>query len=188
MSMWFKNFISGCTPWRLHTCLLSSDDFVKFVSRQIDFFVSLNKTPKVSASVLWEALKAFIRGEIISYAGYEKRLRKEKWIKLTQRIPELGRLYATHKTPELYEERLCLQAEFDSLTTQRTTELLLQTRSLYYEHGDKASTSLAHQHLTLSHRFSVTHILLLNLWKLRCLRNFIHSSDHAATIFFTSVC
>ena len=132
-------------PWRLNTCLLLNDNFVNFVSQQIDFFVSLNKTPEVSASVLWEALKAYIRGEIISYTGYEKKLRKEKLTKLTQRISELDRLYATHKTPELYKERLCLQAEFDVLTTQRTTELLLQTRSQFYEHGDKASKLLAHR-------------------------------------------
>lgn len=84
-------------PWRLNTRLLLNDNFVKFVSQQINFFVSLNKTPDVSASVLWEALKAYIRGEIISYTGYERRLRKEKLIKLTKHISELDRLYTTHK-------------------------------------------------------------------------------------------
>ena len=94
----------------------------------------LNKTPDVSAPVQWEALKADIRGEIISYTAYEKKIRKEKLTKLTKRISDLDRLYAIHKTPEIYKERLYLQAEFDALTTQRTTGLLLQTRSQFYEH------------------------------------------------------
>ncbi len=47
-----KNFNSTRAPWRLNTRLLLNDDFVNFVSNQIDFFVGLNKTPDVSASVL----------------------------------------------------------------------------------------------------------------------------------------
>lgn len=102
MNICFKNFTSMHAPWHLNTHLLLNDNFVNFVSQQVDFFVSLSKTPDVSASVLWEALKAYIRGEIISYTGYEKKLRREKLTRLTQRISELDRLYATHKTPELY--------------------------------------------------------------------------------------
>lgn len=59
----FKNFISMHAPWRLNTRLLLNANFVNLVSQQIDFFVSLNKTPKVSASVLLEALKAYIGGK-----------------------------------------------------------------------------------------------------------------------------
>lgn len=114
--------------------------------------MSLNKTPDVSASTLWEA---YISGEIISYTGFVKKLRKEKLSELTQHIPELDRLYAIHKTSELYKERLCLQAEFDVLTTKRATELLLQTRSQFYEHGDKARKFLARQ----LHQVSSSHLI-----------------------------
>lgn len=115
MDICFKDLISMCAPWCLNTRLLLDDDFVNFVYQQVDFFVSLNKTPDVSALVLWEALKAYIRGEIISYAGYEKKHRREKLTDLTRRISELDKLYATHRTPEIYKERLCVQAEFDVL-------------------------------------------------------------------------
>lgn len=53
-------------PWRLKTRLLSTENFVNFISQQIDYFLSLDKTPDVSMSVIWEVLKAYLRGEIIS--------------------------------------------------------------------------------------------------------------------------
>lgn len=46
-----------------------------FVSHQTDFLIAGNESPDVSASVLCETLKAYIRGQIISYAGYEKKYR-----------------------------------------------------------------------------------------------------------------
>lgn len=84
---------------RLNTRLLLNVDFVNVVSQQIDFFVSLNRTLYVSASVLWEALKAYIRGEKISYTAYGKKLRKEKLTKLTQRMSRLDNLYALSQAP-----------------------------------------------------------------------------------------
>ena len=106
MTIFLKNYNSTLAPWHLNTRLLLNEDFANFVSRQIDSFVSLNKTPDVSASVVWEALKAYIRGEIISYTGYEKKLRKEKLTMLTQRLSELDGWYATAKSPELDKEHL----------------------------------------------------------------------------------
>ena len=145
MNVYFKNRPTARTPWRLNTRLLLNEDFVNFVSQQIDFFVSTNKTPDVSFAVLWETLKAYIRGEIISYTGYERKRRKEKLIELSQRISQLDNIYATSKSSDVFKERLSLQMEYDVLMTHRTTELLLQSRSRFYEHGDKASKLLAHQ-------------------------------------------
>lgn len=48
----------------------------------------------VSVSVLWETLKVYIRGEIISYSGFEKKLQEGKLFRLAQGICQLDKLYA----------------------------------------------------------------------------------------------
>ena len=53
--------------WRLDPLLLADSDFVEFVSEQIDFYLETNRTDDISASTLWEALKAYLRGQIISH-------------------------------------------------------------------------------------------------------------------------
>lgn len=88
-------------------------------------FLEINKTPDISASVLWETLKAYIRGQIISYVSHEKKQKKDKLIELTNRIAQLDCLYAASPTPDVYRERL-----FN-----------------YYEQGDKAGRSSKFVHL-----------------------------------------
>lgn len=50
MNIYFKGITDNYLPWRFNTCLLLSEDCVKFVSRRTDFFLSVNKTPDVSVS------------------------------------------------------------------------------------------------------------------------------------------
>lgn len=78
LNIYFQKFTSTRPSWRLDTHLLLDKDFVNFVSQQLDFFFRVNKTPDVTASVLWGTMKAFIRGEIISYKAHQKKLRKQK--------------------------------------------------------------------------------------------------------------
>lgn len=80
------------------------------------FFLANNKTPDISASLLWETLKAYIPGEIISYMKYERKIRKENLSNLTSRISQLYALYAISPSPQLYKERLILQLKFDDST------------------------------------------------------------------------
>jgi len=61
---------------------------------------------------------------------------------LTERIAQLDTFYATSPSQDLYKERLSLQSEFDTLTTDHAVEPLLMSRSLFYEQGDKAGKFL----------------------------------------------
>lgn len=141
----FTEICSNHIPWRFNNRLLTNDNFVDFISQQIDFFLSVNMTPDVSASTLWETLKAYIRGEIISYTSHERKTKRRKINKLTEQITQLDSIYASSPSPDLYKERLSLKTEFDLLVTDQTTEMLLKSKYNHYEYGDKASRLLAHQ-------------------------------------------
>lgn len=89
MNVYFQKFVDTRPPWCLDTHLLLDTDFIKFVSEQLIFFFQVNKTPEITASVLWETMKAFIKGEIISYKAHRRKSRREKLAKLSQRIAQL---------------------------------------------------------------------------------------------------
>lgn len=141
----FDGLNSTHPPWRFNSRLLSSDDFVQCISSQITTFIEINKTPDISASTLWETLKAYLRGSIISYTAFERKTREAELSRLTQKIGELDRIYAANPSPDLYKERLTLQANFNICSTQKEEEMLLRSRFKYYEEGDKAGRLLAHQ-------------------------------------------
>ncbi len=53
--------------WRFDSTLLSDEGFYKFITFHIEFFLEVNNTPGVSKSIIWESLKAYLGGQIISY-------------------------------------------------------------------------------------------------------------------------
>lgn len=82
---------------------------------------------------MWDTLKAFLRGKIISYASYankKRRIRKEELGKL---ITDLDRSLAATNTPDLYKERLRLKTELDLLLSTEAERLLLHSRGRLYE-------------------------------------------------------
>lgn len=64
---------------------------------------------------------------------------------LSNAILNIDRQYALNPSPELYKQRLNLQAEFGLLSTGAAERLLLKSCGSYYEYGDKANRLLAHQ-------------------------------------------
>lgn len=90
-------------------------------------------------------MKAFLRGQIISYSTHVKKERNNRIKKLSDSIQALDDQYSHSPTPELHKQRLNLQAEFNLLSTGEAEGLLLHARGNYYEHGDKVGRLLAHQ-------------------------------------------
>ena len=68
----------NCPPWRLNSLRLSDPSFWELISSSIDTFLRINKTPDTSYSLLWDTLKAYLGGYIISYASHQNKIRKAK--------------------------------------------------------------------------------------------------------------
>lgn len=107
-------------------------------STQIEQFVSINDNEDVSKGTLWEALKAYIRGQVISYAKSTHHSHLKCLSEITDEILEIDRQISITPSPDLYNKRISLQSDFDLLSTDETAKLLLQTRHRLYEQGEKA--------------------------------------------------
>lgn len=57
------------SSWKLDRNLLADGSFCEMISQKIDDFINSNKIDDISPSLLWETLKAVIRGEIILYSA-----------------------------------------------------------------------------------------------------------------------
>ncbi len=131
--------------WRLCPLLLADTGFCEKISSSIDFFIATNKTESTSDSLLWETLKAFLRGEIISFTSYKNKKTQEKLQTLTDSIKKIDLQLALNPCPELCKKRLNLHSKLNLLSTRNAEELLLKTRGLVYEYDDKCSRLLSHQ-------------------------------------------
>lgn len=131
--------------WRLDPLLLSDECFLLHILTHIKTFLSINKTPEVSNKTIWEAMKAYLRGEVISFAAYKTKCSKQKQTDIANQILNIDRQYANSPSLELYKERLKLQAELNLLSSHQIESHLLRNKSNYYEHGEQTGKLLANQ-------------------------------------------
>jgi hypothetical protein len=145
----------GTPQWRLNTSLLSNDVFCSTITQAIEDFLCFNNSEEVNSSLLWETLKATIRGQIISYSSYSNKQRRKTQTDITGKISEVDRQYAIKPTPELHQQRVNLQTESDLTSTGNAERSIMRSKGMLYEYGDKASRLLA---LQLKHQATSRHI------------------------------
>uniref|UniRef100_A0A8C4S3X3 Reverse transcriptase domain-containing protein n=1 Tax=Erpetoichthys calabaricus TaxID=27687 RepID=A0A8C4S3X3_ERPCA len=131
--------------WRLNPLLLADENCTEFISKQISFFLETNTSTEVSAGTLWETLKAFLRGQIISYLSHRNKLETKKVSELRNEITRIDEEQARRPSEALHRKRQALHTELNILTTKETEQLIYKSRQHYYEHGEKANKLLAQQ-------------------------------------------
>lgn len=94
-------------------------------------------TPGISFGLIWESLKAYIRGQIISYSAKAKRTLEEHRRRIESEILQLDAPLAHSYTPDLFKQRSALQTEFNLITTTQADTRLNKSRHRIYEHGEK---------------------------------------------------
>lgn len=89
-------------PWKFDKHLLSDSAFCELISQKIDDFIESNKKDNISPSLLWETLKAIIRGEIISYSAKMNKMNRIKQEELIKLINVVDAQYSISPSPEIY--------------------------------------------------------------------------------------
>ena len=129
MTLRIPTFHTNYRPWRLNSLLLSDEDFVKFISAEITFFLERNQTPGMSSSLVWESMKAYLRGQIISYSAQLRKRHNAKLEQLTSDILNLDATLALSPSNDLLKRRILLQTEFNLLSTRHIENLINKTQS-----------------------------------------------------------
>lgn len=99
------------------------------------------------------------RGRIISSTSHANNMQRSQQKELEEVIANPDNSLSNANTPDLYKERIRLQTELDLFLTTEAEQLLLRSRGLVYEHGDKAGRLLAHQLKAKSALNQITQII-----------------------------
>lgn len=139
-----KYIASSVRLWRFPIQLLNDADYVKVIRNNIESFLSINKGT-ASPIIVWESLKAYLRGETISYTSWKKKQHLLKTKTLESEIRVLEMEHFQMQNERTYEILNNKRIEYDLLTTQMVENAMARTKRQYYEHGDKCGTLLAWQ-------------------------------------------
>lgn len=99
----------------------------------------------MSNLTVWDALKAYLRGQIICYTANLKRRSVKERMDLSSRIKEIDKQFAQTKDPKLFRERMELKAKLDFFLTHSVECMPLKDKAQFYMHGDKPNKLLANQ-------------------------------------------
>lgn len=74
--------------WRLNSSILQEPATVDWLRSEIKNYLEINSTSVNSASVVWEALKAVIRGHIIQHTSHRKKVNAQQLLDLESKIKD----------------------------------------------------------------------------------------------------
>ena len=133
------------TLWRLNSSIMKNKVTVKNMKRDIKYFLEINDNGEVTPVILWDTLKACVRGNIIALTSLTKKLRIKRVQDLEARLKHLQREHGNSLDTEVKREMGVLKGELDEIATQEIKKSLLFTRQRYYEAGGKSMRLLAYR-------------------------------------------
>lgn len=131
------------TTWRLNTSMLQP--LREQIRNDIKNFILDNDNIEVSPSILWDALKAVIRGKIIGYSSNLKKKRNEHLKELQEQLKILENVHKIKASKTLKIEMDKLRNEINEILSIEIKRKLTFLRQNYYEAGRISAKLLAYK-------------------------------------------
>lgn len=89
------------TIWRLNTSLLNNKTVVQQIKTEIKTFLEINDNGEVNPNILWDTLKAVVRGKLISLSTAIKKAKENNLKQLEKNLKELETQHSKVQNPEI---------------------------------------------------------------------------------------
>lgn len=119
--------------------------FSRLTREQIKLFYETNCPSSPNSFILWDTLKAYLRGQIISYTKGLKKQYTEDIDKLEKEILLLEKDYQRNGLTDTYQSLVQKKLQYNTLNTYKIERAILRTKQRYYELGEKAHKVLSLQ-------------------------------------------
>uniref|UniRef100_A0A3P9IZ02 Endonuclease/exonuclease/phosphatase domain-containing protein n=1 Tax=Oryzias latipes TaxID=8090 RepID=A0A3P9IZ02_ORYLA len=115
----------ACRRWRLNPTLLSSQDFVDYITKE------------------WEGFIAYIRGSIISYTSAQKKKALKSQLDLEKNIAGLEVQFRQHPSDSLAKQLEAAHSALNQLLTKKAQTQIFYAKHRLFESGNKPGRLLA---------------------------------------------
>lgn len=133
------------TQWKLNSNILNDPKILEKLKEDIKEYLEFNDSGEVSPIMVWDTLKAVMRGKVISITTYQKKLRGQRLANLQGKLKQLQIADSNRGNLNHKGEIKQLQKEIDDLYTLETQKRLLFLKQKNYEVGGKSAKLLAYK-------------------------------------------
>uniref|UniRef100_A0A1A8MV57 Reverse transcriptase domain-containing protein n=1 Tax=Nothobranchius pienaari TaxID=704102 RepID=A0A1A8MV57_9TELE len=132
------------TVWHLNVGILNSESIIKEIKREITECVMDNNDGEVNAIMVWDTVKAVMRGKLISRTAHLKKIKREKYDLLENQLKnlELKRQQNFNDT-KLAEQIRETKDRINEVIQEELEKKLRFLKQTFYETGPKATRKLA---------------------------------------------
>uniref|UniRef100_H3AVN3 Endonuclease/exonuclease/phosphatase domain-containing protein n=1 Tax=Latimeria chalumnae TaxID=7897 RepID=H3AVN3_LATCH len=130
--------------WHLNVSLLRLPEVQLLIKEIIADFFICNLRENSDIGLLWDTLKAVLRGRLISFATNRKRNRQKRTVELEQEIKDKELALKLNFSLESFHALQFLKYEYNKIISQNVEFALFRVRQSYFEAGEKASKLLAY--------------------------------------------
>ncbi len=99
--------------------MLKDDDFIKYFKEEWALYLDYNDLPGTSASVLWEAGKAVMRGRIISFSSHKKKRENKCIQELEENHKNLEESYVSSQEQEMLKKICKAKLELNEIINKK---------------------------------------------------------------------
>ena len=131
--------------WRFDNTILRDKSLLKFMSERLPEIIATNDTGDVDDSTLWEAIKAVLRGSIISYVANRKKQSGKRLVELDESITDLENSYRVSSDPNTLNSIISLRQEHNTILSSQVNKQLSKIKQMQFEIVDKPQKLLARQ-------------------------------------------
>lgn len=91
--------------WRFDNSLITNKQGLEEIGNQIKFYLSFNNTPDTNISFVWEAVKAYIRGQVISWKSLMNKQHIEREERLKSELTDIDRQHSSMPSATLHTKK-----------------------------------------------------------------------------------
>ena len=103
------------STWRLNVSILNNKTKIEKIKNEIKKSIEENDTEGINPTILWDALKAVIRGKLITITSRQKKLKQSKCLNLIEKLKNLEVERQTTCTAQLQQEIKVIKGEIDNI-------------------------------------------------------------------------
>lgn len=122
-------------------------EFLKYIKRHIELFIQTNieevdPQDRPEIDIIWDTLKAYIRGIMLGYAAKKKADLDNEMNKLTKHISTLEKKHRTQINSRTLTELQELKLKLDSLLLKKANDYRHNSNKLNYISANKSGKHL----------------------------------------------
>lgn len=146
------------TLWKMNVTILNNEKYVKEIQKEIQDCILVNKDDNIKPTIIWDTVKAVMRGQLISRMAHINKMKRLTQADLEKQLKDQEKRQHYDKSETLARDIKNTRKKLSDLAKDEIEKKLKYLKQTFYEAGPKATKILARRLRSQQMKMSVNKI------------------------------